>query len=407
MRTHIPINRIAVPSDLKFVNRQKVLEVFKNGEKQTAMDIKAATGISKPTIMRALQYFCEVGILVSAGLGQSSSLGGKKPEYFVFADQRKFLCISLWPSSITLALSEIVGDNCIIEHFETAFEDKLENTMESLRVISLDFLKKHKVSTDDLYGVQLSTPGTVDYKSNILQYNSKAPKWGRNIPIVEYLKPIFGKEAVYIVENAGKTTGRAVLIDHPELGNQRVLTIFSTWGISACLIENGHVLNGKNSLIGEIGHIVIRDTDTVVCGCGKRGCLENLVSIRRVREMLAKKDITDFNGEQIQFQSLFDSNASGNKDAREVVGYLAHCFAVALHNISVTYNPDVVIFQGDFAWADDYFNSCLKKELSEFRYSPEDGIFSIMYDKRDLRVCSAKGGATFLKKKYFSALDLD
>ena len=73
--------------------------------------------------------------------------------------------------------------------------------------------------------------------------------------------------------------------------------------------------------------------------------------------------------------------------------------------MSLVYNPDVVVFQGDFAWADDYFDEELLANLKEFRYYPEGRVFHTYYDTRDLTVLDAKGGAELLKWRYFSSLD--
>ena len=95
MRKETANHQIAMPSDLKRVNRQKILEVFRSGETLTAADIHEATHISRPTVMRALQHFCNTGVLKSVGLGNATSVGGKKPEQFTFGDTRKILSISL------------------------------------------------------------------------------------------------------------------------------------------------------------------------------------------------------------------------------------------------------------------------------------------------------------------------
>ena len=182
------------------------------------------------------------------------------------------------------------------------------------------------------------------------------------------------------------------------------MTIFTTWGISACLIDNGHVMNGKDSLIGEIGHMTISDSDPVVCNCGKKGCLEIMVSISRVKKILVDRGEERL-AESITFPELFEHSEQGNEAARAAVAYLAHRFAIALHNISLSYNPDIVIFLGDFAYADNYFDQCLTKELQEFRYYPHSGIFRTEYDKRELSVLAARGGSTLLKKKYFSTIE--
>ncbi|MCL2842118.1 MAG: ROK family transcriptional regulator [Oscillospiraceae bacterium] len=407
MPKQITIDQIAVPADIKLVNRMKILEHLLSGEKCTAQDIRATTGISKPTIMRTLQYFCNEGLVESAGFGPSSKVGGKKPEYFAFSDKRKILCIALWPTSVTFALSNLVGDVYALEEHPHIAEERLEDVFASLERFALPYLERQGVALSDLYGVGVSTSGIVDYKANLLFYNAKAPSWGRNIYIEEYLRPIFGEAPQYILENAGKACGRAILLDAPVLTKRRVLSLFCTWGLSACLIENGHVLSGKDSLIGEIGHMIVENPAPGKCICGKSGCLEHSVSLARIADMLGP-DSPLVNGDSpLTFQTLFEASAAEDLAARKVVAHLASRFAVALHNLALVYNPDVVIFQGDFALADSYFDDCLKRDLAQFRYFPEEGVFEMHYDKRDLSWLAARGNAAMLRKHYFTSLQFD
>ncbi len=399
-------DQIAMPSDLKRLNRQKILEVFRSGEVLTAADIHEATHISRPTVMRALQYFCQNGVLKSMGLGSATSVGGKKPEQFTFGDERKILSISLWPQSITFALCGLVGGIDGLTMYEHSLENNLEEAFASLQKYVLDYYRDQKISTKDLYGVVLNLPGTVDYDRMLLRYNTKAPGWGTDIAMEEHLRAIFGNDVALFVDNAGKAVGRAVLLDNPEYSERRLLTVFSTWGISACMIERGHVLNGRDSLIGEIGHAVISDSADTTCTCGKTGCLESMVSIKRIRQMLADEgDETLGTGEKVTFQSLFEASEGGNVLARKMVAYLAHCFATVLHNLALTYNQDMVIFQGDFAYADRYFDECLRKELCQFRYFPGENCFAIEYDRRELTKLAARGDSALLQRMYFASFN--
>ena len=400
MTNKMPIDDVALPADIKVLNRFKILDLFTTGDRLTAFDIHQATGISKPTIMRALQFFCESGTIASVGLGSSSKAGGKRPEYFAFADNRKILCIALWPESITFALSGLVTDVYEIRTYPRKPHGSLEETFAVLAEKAMEYLDDNQLSIEDLYGIGLSTAGTVNYAQNILHYNSQDPDWGTDIPMEQYLQPIFGKEKVYVVENAGKVCGRAILTEQPELADRRVISIFSTWGISACLIENGHVLSGKDSLIGEIGHMTIDTSDTRVCGCGKRGCLENKVNRFAVGDLLA--NCAEWKDRDISFTELFNASREGDATAREIVRMTAHYFAVVLHNLSLAYNPNIVIFQGDYALADVYFDTCLKKELAEFRYASSEDLLEIIYDHRPLHRLAAKGEAAMVKQHYFS-----
>ena len=393
----IPAEQVALPGDLKRVNRQRILQILRSGRTLTAADIHEETGISRPTVMRALQHFCDLGAVQSLGLGETTRMGGKKPELFVFADTHRILCIDLWPETITLALCGMLGDVYDVEQFTQPMGDGVDEAFRALGQKVNAYLSARGLRPHELYGVVLTVPGTVDYDTRLLRYNAKAPGWGSDVPLAQELRRLFGDGPEYFIDNAGKAAGRAILIERPEYSQKRLMTFFTTWGVSACMMEKGHVLNGRDSLIGEIGHMIISDDGPVLCGCGKRGCLESLVSLSHVRHLMAEPEIT--------FERLFSRSAAGDDAARRVVRYLAHCFAVALHNLSLCYNQEAVVFQGDFALADELFDRCLKEELGQFRYYPGGEVFTISYDRRDLAVLAARGGAELLRKQYFASLE--
>ena len=397
MKRAIPAEQVALPGDLKRLNRQRILKVLRTGRTLTAADIHQETGISRPTVMRALQDFCDRGAVKSLGLGETTRMGGKKPELFVFAAEQKILCIDLWPETITLALCGMTGGVDSAAHYNQPMGGDLRAAFEPLGEKARAYLAAQGLTPEDLYGVVLTVPGTVDYETRLLRYNVKAPGWGNDVSLIDELRRLFGDGREYFIDNAGKAAGRAILIEHPEYAQKRLMTFFTTWGVSACMMEKGHVLNGRDSLIGEIGHMIIADDGPLVCGCGKRGCLESLVSLSHMRTLLGDSAAT--------FESLFARSASGDAGARKVVRYLAHCFAVALHNLSLCYNQEIVVFQGDFALADEWFDRCLKEELRQFRYYPNGGLFTISYDRRDLPVLAALGGAELLRKQYFASLE--
>ncbi|MBE5799330.1 MAG: ROK family protein [Clostridiales bacterium] len=396
--------QVAMPGDAKARNRQIMLRVIRSGKVLTAAEIHKMTGISRQTVMRFLQHYCQRGVIASVGFGESTSAGGKKPELFQFCDARKILCVNLWPKAITLAMSDLVGEVYAVKEYAHQLSGDLDRELEDVRALAQQYLTGQGVELSALYGLVLTVPGTVDYDTRTLRYNSQSPAWGADVDMEQKLREHFGAHLTYYIDNAGKAAGRALLLEHPEYAAHRLLTMFTTWGVSACLIEKGHVLNGRDSLIGEIGHMIISDADEVVCGCGKRGCLESMVSLGRVRRMLESLGEDSGTANGMTLRRLFERSAAGEARCQQVSAYLAHCFAVALQNLSLSYNQEMVVFQGDFAWADQHFDECLKEELSQFRYYPRDGLFRIDYDRRELSLLAAQGGAGKLSEKYFSAL---
>ena len=67
------LKQAAVPSTLKHYNRELILSCFRDNQEHSVADVVSRTGISKLTVMRAIQFFCGKGILVSSGKGESRS----------------------------------------------------------------------------------------------------------------------------------------------------------------------------------------------------------------------------------------------------------------------------------------------------------------------------------------------
>ena len=97
----------ALPSNLKIQNRKMVLSCFRDNRPHSVADVVARTGISKLTVMKAIQFFCGKGILASSGKGDSTELGGKKPEYFRFSCGKYLLTIRMWPEDLGLTLFDM------------------------------------------------------------------------------------------------------------------------------------------------------------------------------------------------------------------------------------------------------------------------------------------------------------
>lgn len=398
----------ACPADLKYGNRIQVIETFLRDGVCSANDISATIGLSRQTVMKSIQFFLRSGLLISAGKGDSTHVGGKRPELFALSPEKYFLCVTLWPQDLRLHLFTIGQQLKDQISLSSSLPPDPKSATSRIGQLSIQLLEKHGIPPENLCAVSISTAGTVDYKTGRLKYSSQSPAWGTDIPLVSYLRPYFAPNTMIFLENAGKMTARPFLLEK-ELTGKRVLVIFACWGLSSCLIEKGRILGGKNSLIGEIGHMIIDPSDPETCGCGSHGCLERLVSVDRVRRIL-QQQAAHFPGSsllredpgQVTIPQVFAASCEEDPLARHLVDYLARAFATALRNISLVFDPDLIVFQGDYAYADQYFDRRLREILQEFQYFPPDGPFEIHYDRRPLTEMDALGSYTALTRRYFA-----
>ncbi len=403
--------KLSLPSDLKYVNRSQVIQAFLQRKTASAGEIAASIGLSRPTVMKAIQFFQSKELLVSAGKGDSTSIGGKRPERFSLSKKKFFLCIALWPNDLRLHLYTIGGDLVDSIRLSPPLPDSALTAVNDAGKLAETLLAKNGVPKEDVLAVSLSTAGIVDRKAGLLKYSSQSPSWGTDTPLREYLHRYFAPDTAIFLENAGKMTARPLLLE-PELETKRILVIFACWGLSSCMVEKKHILSGRNSLIGEIGHMIIDPHDAEPCGCGSRGCFERLVSAGRLQRLLGEQSARFPDSallplaEALTIPDVFAFSEGGDPLARNLTEYLAENFAQALRNISLVFDPDLVVFQGDYAYADPYFDQCLREKLSAFRYFPNSAPFDIRYDRRSLDQLDAQGSYIALAEQFFDTSGL-
>lgn len=401
--------KLSLPSDLKYVNRSQVIHAFLRNGTASAGDVAAMIGLSRPTVMKCIQFFVAHGLLDSVGKGDSTSIGGKRPERFALSKNKFFLCIALWPNNLRLHLYTIGGSLVDSIQLSPPLPESAWTAAADAGKLSETLLAKNLVAKKDVLAVSLSTAGIVDQNAGQLKYSSQSPSWGTDIPLREYLRPYFAKDTVIFLENAGKMTARPLLLE-PEVEAKRILVVFACWGLSSCMIEQGRILSGKNSLIGEIGHMIIDPNDPEPCGCGSTGCFERLVSPGRLQRLL-REEARRFPDspllrrpvETLTIPDVFAASGAGDALARLLTEYLAGNFTQALRNISLVFDPDLVVFQGDYACADAAFDQYLRRNLSSFRYFPNDAPFDLRYDRRPLDELDAQGSYIALCEQFFDS----
>ena len=412
MYTSLQNEKIYLPSGLKYGNRMQVLAAVRDLDTCCVNDISSKISLSRQTVTKAVQFFVGNGILVSAGKASSTAAGGKRAEQYKLSPNKYFLCLTLWPHDLCLHLFTIGKKLVDSLHLSHSQAPNPEAAIESLIQLTNIITEKNGISKGDICGVSLSTSGVVNRHNGYLKFNSQAPEWGSDVPLEQLLHQHFPKEVPIFVENAGKMAARPYLL-RQDLADKRVLVVFSGWGLSSCLIEKQHILSGRNSLIGEIGHMVIEPHDGERCGCGGNGCLERLVSIERLRGLAAKhgeefpnSPLLNIPIDNLTMQDIFNASSAGDSLANRLVCYIGDYFALALRNISLVFDPDLVVFQGDYAYADELFDSQLRQKLSTFRYYSNAMPFDIKYDRRPLLDLDAEGSYIALANVFFSSPEL-
>lgn len=154
-------------------------------------------------------------------------------------------------------------------------EQFLKETAEKAKVL----LWENGISKGAVLGVGVSVPGTVRKETGVSQYAYRI--WNGPVPVGDILKKYLNYPI--IVENNVKAFAEGELVYGS--GRQRENLLFIKWGpgVGSAIIVRSRIYDSQNSKTAEIGHYIV-EKGGKLCRCGRRGCLETLVSTHAVTE---------------------------------------------------------------------------------------------------------------------------
>lgn len=154
------------------------------------------------------------------------------------------------------------------------------------------------------------------------------------------------------------------------LGHRSMALVTLGTGIGAGVVIDGKVIGGANGAGGEVGHTCVNPAEERVCGCGRRGCLEQYASATGVvnsYKMECEKRGTqpvELSGPS-DSKSVFDAYQAGDEAAAAAVVTMVEYLGLALANLACTVDPEAIVLGGGLSAAGGLF---LEKLVERFKY---------------------------------------
>jgi fructokinase len=112
-------------------------------------------------------------------------------------------------------------------------------------------------------------------------------------------------------------------------------------GVGGGIAIDGKVLNGKQGIAGEWGHIFL-DKSGGPCYCGKIGCVETIISGPSLERYYRKKS-----GSSRRLREIVERHKAGvDPQATQTVERLIHFFGKGLSSVINILDPDVIVLGG-------------------------------------------------------------
>jgi predicted NBD/HSP70 family sugar kinase len=268
------------PEDARRHHRSLLLQLlFRYGPASRA-DLARSSGLTKVTVSDLVAGLVEEGLVSEAAEPVPGRIG-KPPVLVSMAPaSRDIVAVDLSTDGIVSgALVDLSGT--VLTRRELPLDGR--RGQDAVEVVHRLVRTLVDVATKPVLGIGVGSPGVVDAAGTVLD----APNLGwRDNPLAADLRAAF--DVPVFVANDANT---AVLGEHTfgDTGDGGVMLLRIGTGVGAGLVLEGVLLHGHRSAAGEIGHVVV-DPEGEPCACGRRGCLETVLSVPALRRRLDQGD---------------------------------------------------------------------------------------------------------------------
>jgi len=394
-------------------NIRRALDLIRKSDVFSVAGISRAVRLSKTTVKKTIDILAAMGLVLSAGKGESTEEGGKKPELYRFNRNFGFvISIHVTPDSIVAVMTDLTAD-ITCQKKQGAPEDRgLDSILGQLVDLIRGFVAMKASSPEKLVGIVIALPGLADPSRGVSIYSPHYPAWGRDVPLVQLLRDRLGDG--YDIPMFIDCVNRYQAIAEREKGVAGGATNFIiidalNEGLGAGIITHGELVRGSQSLSGEIGHMTLNPVDGPACICGNRGCFEAMVSAKRLRDLIQEGRARGVSSavfsivapESIGIETVCDLAVKGDVFCLSLVEEVARWFIVGLGNVIMVNDPELIVIQGLYLRAGSCFLDKLRNGIRHIGLPDVDKKVRIEYSALG-EERGVIGGAAFMIADFFA-----
>ncbi|MBM3439338.1 MAG: ROK family transcriptional regulator [Bacteroidetes bacterium] len=353
----------------KSLKKSIINELDSSGD-LTIADLARELNISTPKISSMVNELIQDGLLQD--LGKIDSTGGRRASiYGLVSDACYFLGVDVKRYYINIGLIDFKKH---MVNVEEKIPYPLENTQESLKALLeaiRGFIERQGIEQEKILGIGINLSGRVN---NITGYSYSYFHFQEE-PLAQFIEQELGIRT--FLENDSNAMAYGEYCNGVVENEKNVLFINLDYGTGSGIILNGKVYYGKSGFSGEFGHIPFYNNE-ILCGCGKKGCLETEVSGQALLRMVKEKLLAGSNSvlnqtvdnvDALKLEDLIE--AARNEDVLmiELLAEMGEKLGKALALLINLFNPELVILGGTLAATGDYLRLPARSAVNKYSLS--------------------------------------
>jgi predicted NBD/HSP70 family sugar kinase len=338
--------KVLRPRQVRGANRAVVLELLRQHERLSRVEIARRSGLSEGTVSRIIAELMRRHLVAEDGA--ENSTGGRPATRLQLEQSRVAVGVDIQNWEMQFSIGTMKGRIIETERFRTP--PSPEQTME---LIAQQFTAYRKrFGKDCVEGLGISTRGIVNSDTGVVELGNN-PNWVR-VPVKEHLQSVL--QAPVFVENNVRAAALAEYsYGDPEIHRSHcLLFVVVDDGAGIGIVLGGKVYHGPRMAAGEFGQMVIAATDGPE-RADRPGCLERLVANTAVCERystLSHSARSNDTGETTsRVRQICRLAMRGEPAATEALRETCRYLGIGIANVVWGLDADAVIFDGTMSEA--------------------------------------------------------
>ena len=251
-------------NDIKIKNRSRILKILRRQKEMSRKDIADEMKLTKAAISSIISELIEENLIIEKGSKETGAIGRNKIILELNKNYKYVLGLSITETYMTLIISNILGETIDIFVYETLKAGTYENEeiVDLIIEKTLKLLWNNNIDKKDVIGFGVGFIG------------------GLNTLDIDFIKTEIEKKLV--IKMVSENNVKALAMSQVDFGfdNEIKDFLFVKYGpgLGMAIVQNGSIVNGTVNRAGEIGHTIADPNADTECRCGRRGCLESLIS---------------------------------------------------------------------------------------------------------------------------------
>jgi N-acetylglucosamine repressor len=315
------------PSLLRQMTVRRVVELLHQRGPSSRADLTRLSGISAPTISKAVASLLEAGLL-EEGPAPMGMLGRPGNVLRLASERAQVIGIALDAEHCVIAAAGLDG----MIHSETRREFATPGSYQRLLSTLADRASKlMRQRPAETLGIGLSVPGLINRREGIAVFSPNLHLTDGHAPDAD-LSARLGIPCTMLQENQALCLGERM---RHQLSENFAILDAST-GLGVGIVTDGRVLSGNSGLAGELGHITVQPAGKL-CGCGNHGCLETVATDSALVHLISQRL-----GRTVTMAEVLEKCASGELHAEQELRTVCEYLAIAIAATINLFNPQTV-----------------------------------------------------------------